>query len=315
MKSLILASPRGFCAGVVRAIKAVELTLERINPPVYVKHDIVHNAHVVRRLAEKGAVFVEDISSIPSGSTVIFSAHGVSKKVMMESKKRDLKIIDATCPLVTKTHKEVTDYTRQGLHTILIGHKGHVEVQGTLGQTDSRSISLVQNEEEAASFSPPAPELAYVTQTTLSVSDTNKIIKILKSRFPTIKGPKKEDICYATSNRQEAVQKIAREVQVGLVLGAPHSSNSMRLKETFVQAGCPRAFLMEDKSQAPWETIDSHNSIGLTASASAPEYLVQDLIQEFRHRYQDVKVKEILGREEKIAFSLPQELRDGHEKS
>lgn len=309
--TLLLAAPRGFCAGVVRAIDIVERALALYGAPVYVRHEIVHNKYVVDDLRAKGAIFVDELNEIPAGDRpVIFSAHGVPKAVPEAATARHLFHIDATCPLVTKVHMEASRHAAEGLEIILIGHRGHPEVIGTMGQLPEGSIVLVETVEDAEHLQVRDPEkLAYVTQTTLSVDDTRDVIAILQRRFPAIRGPYKEDICYATTNRQEAVKAIAARCDLLLVVGAPNSSNSKRLVEVAEKNGCPRGLLVQRASDLNWDTLTGLRSIGLTAGASAPEVLVNEIIDAFRAHY-DVTVEKVTLREENVSFKLPKELRE-----
>jgi len=311
---VLLASPRGFCAGVERAIRIVELALKKYGAPVYVRHDIVHNRHVVDSLKAKGAIFVEELNELPqTDAPVIFSAHGVPKTVAAAAKARNLFYLDATCPLVSKVHAEARDHHDNGLEIVLIGHAGHPEVVGTLGQLPQGAATLVETQEDAQSFRPRDPQrLAYVTQTTLSVDDTATIVATLRQRFSGIVGPRKEDICYATTNRQAAVKVIARRCDCLLVVGAPNSSNSLRLVEVAMGAGCPKALLVQEASEIPWRELDGIATLGITAGASAPEALVDDVIDAFRSRY-EVSVESVITREERIAFNVPRELREAGE--
>jgi 4-hydroxy-3-methylbut-2-enyl diphosphate reductase len=304
--TLLLAAPRGFCAGVDRAIRIVEEALARFGAPVYVRHEIVHNRHVVEDLRDKGAIFVEELSEIPDdGRPVIFSAHGVAKSVTAEALRRRMLTLDATCPLVTKVHREVERNHRQGRHLLLIGHAGHPEVAGTMGQLPPGSVTLVQSVEEARAVVPPAGPLAWSSQTTLSVDDTADIVAALVDRFPDIAGPAKEDICYATSNRQAAVKAmVTRGAELVLVVGAPNSSNSVRLAEVAERAGARRAALIQAASELDPALLEGCRVVGLTAGASAPESLVQEVVAALRARH-DLTVEEIRVAEERIAFRLP----------
>jgi 4-hydroxy-3-methylbut-2-enyl diphosphate reductase len=304
--TLLLAAPRGFCAGVDRAIRIVEEALARFGAPVYVRHEIVHNRHVVEDLRDKGAIFVEELSEIPDdGRPVIFSAHGVAKSVTAEALRRRMLTLDATCPLVTKVHREVERNHRQGRHLLLIGHAGHPEVAGTMGQLPPGSVTLVQSVEEARAVVPPAGPLAWSSQTTLSVDDTADIVAALADRFPDIAGPAKEDICYATSNRQAAVKAmVTRGAELVLVVGAPNSSNSVRLAEVAERAGARRAALIQAASELDPALLEGCRVVGLTAGASAPESLVQEVVAALRARH-DLTVEEIRVAEERIAFRLP----------
>jgi 4-hydroxy-3-methylbut-2-enyl diphosphate reductase len=303
---VILAQPRGFCAGVVRAIEIVERALEKYGPPVYVRHEIVHNKHVVESLKAKGAVFVEDVSEIPDNAVTIFSAHGVAKSVENEAAQRELPVLDATCPLVTKVHNQGKRYVGQGRKLILIGHAGHPEVEGTMGQIPGPVI-LVQNEAEVDTLDLPVDTpVAYVTQTTLSVDDTQGIIQALQRKFTNIVGPETRDICYATQNRQSAVRDLAKAVDIILVVGATNSSNSNRLREIGEESGLP-SYLIADGSELDPKWLEGVKTVGLTAGASAPEVLVEDVIDRLRS-LGPVDVSIMDGRQEKIEFRLPAEL-------
>jgi 4-hydroxy-3-methylbut-2-enyl diphosphate reductase len=308
---VLLCSPRGFCAGVVRAIDTVERALERYGPPVYVRHEIVHNRFVVESLSKKGAIFVEELDEVPdTDAPVVFSAHGVPKAVPEEAGRRNFFALDATCPLVTKVHREAEIHHRRDREIVLIGHAGHPEVIGTMGQLPQGAVTLVQSAADAASFTPRDPQkLAYVTQTTLSVDDTAEMIALLKSRFPDIVGPHREDICYATTNRQEAVKRVAPQVDAMIVVGAPNSSNSQRLKEAAQRAGCVRAALIERASDIDWSVFGGIASLGVTSGASAPEVLVEDIIAAFADRY-EVSVETVSAAEESMFFPLPRPLRE-----
>lgn len=307
---VVLCSPRGFCAGVDRAIQIVELALERFGAPVYVRHEIVHNRFVVDGLKAKGAVFVDELDEIPETTQpVIFSAHGVAKAVPAMAQARNLFQIDATCPLVTKVHREAEIHHKRGREIVLIGHAGHPEVIGTMGQLPDGAITLIQTVEEAQAFErrrTDAP-LAFVTQTTLSVADTAEIVRVLGERFPDIVPPHKEDICYATTNRQEAVQRVAPEVDAMIVVGAPNSSNSQRLKEVAERAGC-RAMLVQRASEIDWPMLADAESVGITAGASAPEVLVDEVLEALAARYA-ITASIVKPVEEAIVFNLPRELR------
>src|SRR6516165_1461739 len=307
---VMLCSPRGFCAGVVRAIDTVERALAIYGRPVYVRHEIVHNRYVVDSLRQKGAVFIEELDEIPDAEVpVIFSAHGVPKSVPVEAGRRNLLAIDATCPLVTKVHREAEIHFRRGREIVLIGHEGHPEVTGTMGQLPAGAVRLVQTAEEAVSFVPNDPDkLAYVTQTTLSVDDTADIVAALKARFPHIAGPYKEDICYATTNRQEAVKRVAPVVDAMVVVGSPNSSNTQRLKEVAERAGCPRAALVQRAREIDWSVFGAISSLGVTAGASAPEVLVEEVIGAFAERYV-VNVETVTTADEDMFFPLPRVLR------
>jgi len=307
---ILLAAPRGFCAGVVRAIDIVERALEIYGAPVYVRHEIVHNKFVVDDLKAKGAIFVDELDEIPPGDhPVIFSAHGVPKSVPAEAETRKLFQIDATCPLVTKVHMEAQRHFEQGLEIVLIGHKNHPEVIGTMGQLPAGAITLIETTEDAEVVAVRDPsKLAFVTQTTLSVDDTRDVIAVLQKRFPEIKGPTREDICYATTNRQEAVKSIATDIDALVVVGAPNSSNSKRLVEVGVKNGCPAGFLVQRATDLDWSQLSGLKQIGLSAGASAPEVLVNEIIDAFRDHY-DVTVEKVVLREENVSFKLPRELR------
>ena len=308
---VLLCSPRGFCAGVVRAIESVERALTLYGPPVYVRHEIVHNRYVVDKLRAKGAIFVEELDEVPdNGAPVIFSAHGVPRSVPQEAGRRNLFALDATCPLVTKVHREAEIHHRRGRDILLIGHAGHPEVIGTMGQLPPGAVTLLETLADAAQFTPrDAGNLAYVTQTTLSVHDTAEIVDMLKSRFPAIVGPHKEDICYATTNRQEAVKRVAPVVDGMIVVGAPNSSNSQRLKEVAVRAGCSRAALVQRATDIDWNEFGAITSLGITAGASAPEVLVEEIIDAFAERY-SVDVETVSTAEEGVFFPLPRPLRE-----
>ncbi len=309
--TILLAAPRGFCAGVDRAIQIVELALKKFGAPVYVRHEIVHNRYVVDSLRSKGAIFVEELDEIPdTDAPVIFSAHGVPKSVPRDAAEKKLFYLDATCPLVSKVHVEAERLHASGLEIVLIGHKGHPEVIGTMGQLPEGTVRLVESARDANEFEPADPDhLAYITQTTLSVDDTEKIVRILCSRFPAIVGPHREDICYATTNRQSAVKKIAARCDRLIVVGAPNSSNSQRLVEVAQKAGCNQANLLQRAADIEWSAFDGVSTIGITAGASAPEILVDEMIAAFGERF-DVTVEAITTADENISFKLPRELRD-----
>ena len=300
-----LCAPRGFCAGVDRAIQIVELALQRYGPPVYVRHEIVHNRFVVDSLKAKGAVFVEELSEIPdTDAPVVFSAHGVTK-----AEARNMFYLDATCPLVSKVHKEAQIHFKRGREVVLIGHAGHPEVVGTMGQLPEGAISLVETVEDVARFEPRDPaNLSWVSQTTLSVDDTRAIVEALTTRFPEIVSPHKDDICYATTNRQEAVKAVAPSVDAMIVVGAPNSSNSQRLREVAERAGCKVAVLLQRAAEIDWTAFEGVRTLGITAGASAPETLVEEIISVFAERY-DVHVETVRTAEETISFNLPRELR------
>ena len=309
---IYLANPRGFCAGVDRAIDIVERTLEIFDAPVYVRHEVVHNRYVVNNLRQKGAIFVEDLAEVPDNSTVIFSAHGVSQAVREEANTRGLRVFDATCPLVTKVHLEVARYAKSDNNVILIGHAGHPEVEGTLGQYSSNSggrIYLVETIEDVAKLNiGNGDKLAYVSQTTLSVDDTREIIQSLSQRFPNITGPRhKDDICYATQSRQDAVRELSKQVDVILVIGSTNSSNSNRLRELAEKQGVP-AYLIDDANDIEIDWFDSANAIGVTAGASAPEILVKDVMRKLQEEFQ-ATIHNENGEAETICFQLPRELR------
>ncbi len=306
--TVLLANPRGFCAGVERAIEIVERALQRYGAPVYVRHEIVHNRFVVESLEAKGAIFVEELDDVPEGVPVIFSAHGVPKVIPTEAERRKLFYLDATCPLVSKVHREAERHARNGRQILLIGHAGHPEVIGTMGQVPEGSILLVENVAEAESVQVEDPlNLAYITQTTLSVDDTIEVIAALRRRFPEIHGPKKEDICYATTNRQEAVKAIARDCDALLVVGAPNSSNSQRLVEVARREGCPQSQLVQRAADIDWSTLGDISRLGITAGASAPEILVEEVVEACRKRF-DVTLQNVSGVVEDVIFKLPKEL-------
>ena len=308
---IVLANPRGFCAGVDRAIAIVNRALETFSPPIYVRHEVVHNKFVVDDLRQRGAIFVEELDEVPDDNIVIFSAHGVSKAVQTEAQRRGLKVFDATCPLVTKVHIEVTKYAREGVEAILIGHEGHPEVEGTMGQYDLKNggaIYLVEDEDDVASLVVGNPQkLAFVTQTTLSIDDTAKVIDALREKFPAIQGPRKDDICYATQNRQDAVRDLANQCDVVLVVGSPNSSNSNRLRELAERMG-KHAYLVDNADELQKEWFNHVATVGVTAGASAPEILIKQVLQRLQDWGASVP-QELAGREENITFSLPKELR------
>lgn len=304
---VVLANPRGFCAGVDRAIEIVERALQKWGAPIYVRHEVVHNKFVVDSLRKKGAVFVDELDQIPEHSTVVFSAHGVSQTVRLEAQKRNLNVFDATCPLVTKVHIEVTKYRQQGLDILLIGHAGHPEVEGTMGQTDN-GIHLLEKIEDLENLTVADPDkLAYVSQTTLSVDDTAKIVDALKARYPNIRGPRKDDICYATQNRQDAVKKLGNKCDVIFVVGSPNSSNSNRLREIAELRQTP-AYLIEGAEEIQDKWLDGKTCAGVTAGASAPESLVAQVIE--RLASGATRAIELDGPSENISFSLPSRLRN-----
>src|SRR5690554_2186322 len=309
---ILLCAPRGFCAGVDRAIQIVDLALKKYGAPVYVRHEIVHNKYVVDGLRAKGAVFVEELDEIPEGTDapVIFSAHGVAKAVPVDAKARNMFYLDATCPLVTKVHVEAQRHAQEGMDIVLIGHRGHPEVIGTMGQLPPGKITLIETVNDAETFVPRDPDnLALVTQTTLSVDDTSAMVLVLKSRFPTITVPHKEDICYATTNRQEAVKSVAPKVDAMVVVGAPNSSNSMRLVEVGERAGCRVSVLVQRATDIDWSQFEGITSLGITAGASASETLVEEVIDAFAERF-DITVEIAATAEENIAFNIPRVLRD-----
>ncbi|MGQ0456419.1 MAG: 4-hydroxy-3-methylbut-2-enyl diphosphate reductase [Hyphomicrobium sp.] len=307
---VLLAAPRGFCAGVDRAIQIVEQALEKFGAPVYVRHEIVHNRFVVESLKAKGAVFVKELDDIPqTDQPVIFSAHGVAKSVPAAAKGRNFFVIDATCPLVSKVHLEAARHYENGREIILIGHRGHPEVVGTIGQLPPGAVNLIETANEARAYAPrDAQALAFVTQTTLSLDDTAEIVGVLKARFPDIAGPVKEDICYATTNRQNAVKAIAGAVEGMIVVGGPKSSNSLRLVEVAERAGCKVAVLVERASEIPWARFSGLECVGITAGASAPEVIVEEVIEAFRSRY-DVTIDVVTTVDERVVFNVPRELR------
>ena len=304
-KYLHLAAPRGFCAGVDRAVRIVEVALEKFGAPVYVRHEIVHNRTVVDRLAGMGAVFVEELDEVPEEAPVVFSAHGVARAVVEEADQRNMIAVDATCPLVTKVHVETRRHAKYRRHVLLIGHAGHPEVEGTMGQVAADEITLIETADDARNVSPPDDaELAFATQTTLSVDDTAEIISILQFRFPEITGPRGEDICYATTNRQNAVKAIAEDCDLMIVVGAENSSNSKRLVEVALTAGTAVGRLVADQSGIDWDEIDAATHIGLSAGASAPENLVHEIIDAMKSRY-DLVLDENALVEENVIFKLP----------
>lgn len=308
---ILLANPRGFCAGVDRAIEIVNVALARFAPPIYVRHEVVHNKFVVEDLANRGAVFVEELDEVPDGAIVIFSAHGVSKAVEDEAERRDLTVFDATCPLVTKVHIEVNKFAKTGMNAVLIGHAGHPEVEGTMGRFDTQyggRIHLIEDVEDVAALDLPTDsELAFVTQTTLSMDDTAGVIDALKDKFPKIHAPRKDDICYATQNRQDAVKDLANACEVVLVVGSPNSSNSNRLRELAERLGA-RAYLIDNASQMDKAWFDDVETVGVTAGASAPEILIQEVLQQLQAWGGETPV-ELSGIEENVTFSLPKSLR------
>ncbi len=309
---IILANPRGFCAGVDRAIEIVEQALSSFEPPIYVRHEVVHNRYVVENLASKGAVFVDELDEVPDGATVIFSAHGVSRKVRSEAQRRNLTVFDATCPLVTKVHIEVTRYQQKGHECILIGHAGHPEVEGTLGQYEAKAknggrMYLVESPADVARLEVKNPQqLAFVTQTTLSMDDTAQVIEALRRRFPEIRGPKKNDICYATQNRQDAVRELAAQCDVFIVVGSPNSSNSNRLREVASKLGTP-AYLVDNATELRQQWFTSAGKVGVTAGASAPAVLVEDVVRQIES-WGGRRIGEARGKSEDVVFSLPKSL-------
>jgi 4-hydroxy-3-methylbut-2-enyl diphosphate reductase len=308
--TILLCAPRGFCAGVVRAIDAVEQALKLYGPPVYVRHEIVHNKYVVEDLKAKGAIFVEELDEVPdTKAPVIFSAHGVPKAIPDAARARNLFAIDATCPLVTKVHREAEIHWRRGREIVLVGHRGHPEVIGTMGQLPEGSVRLVETLEDVARLVVrDASQLAYVTQTTLSVDDTRDIVDALRARFPAIVGPHKEDICYATTNRQEAVKSVAPRVEAMIVVGAPNSSNSQRLREVAERAGCRLAVLVQRAADIDWTQFGAIASLAVTAGASAPEILVEEIIDAFGERFA-IEVELVSTADESVFFPLPRDLR------
>ena len=308
---VLLCVPRGFCAGVVRAIDVVERALEKYGAPVYVRHEIVHNKYVVESLRQKGAVFVEELAEVPDNDRpVIFSAHGVPKTVPEEAEGRKLFAIDATCPLVTKVHREAIVHFKRGREIVLIGHAGHPEVIGTMGQLPAGAVVLIETARDARAFSPRDPQkLAFITQTTLSIDDTAEMVAILRGRFPAIVGPHKEDICYATTNRQEAVKRVAPQVDAMIIVGAPNSSNSRRLCEVAKRAGCAKSALVQRAADIDWPAFETIARLGIAAGASAPEVLVEEIMAAFAARY-DVSVETVSGPAEDVFFPLPRELRE-----
>ncbi len=308
---VLLANPRGFCAGVDRAIDIVERAIELFGPPIYVRHEVVHNRHVVERLRNLGAVFVEELDEVPAGATVIFSAHGVSSAVVAEAQQRGLNVFDATCPLVTKVHMEVQRYARENRDVILIGHRGHPEVEGTMGRFDPSfggRIHLIEKVSDVATLDVRDPErLAFVTQTTLSVDDTAEIVGALRTRFPALATPRKEDICYATQNRQDAVKKLLEQCDVLLVVGSRTSSNSNRLRELADRAGVP-GYLVDGPEDLERAWFEGKSAVGVTAGASAPELLVQQVVDRLR-TWGGEAPRDVVGREESVVFALPRELR------
>ena len=306
---ILLSAPRGFCAGVERAIEIVEKSIKKYGAPVYVRHEIVHNKYVVDDLKNKGAIFVEELEEIEDKSRpVIFSAHGVPKKIPEDAKNYNMSYIDATCPLVSKVHREAETLHKAGYHLILIGHQNHPEVIGTMGQLPTGSIDLIQNEDEAKKYKPQNnKKISYVTQTTLSVDDTKEIIEILKNKFPNIKEPMKEDICYATTNRQMAVKNIAKKCDLFFVIGSRNSSNSVRLVEVAKKSGCLNSILIHSQSEIPFNLIENSNIIGISSGASAPEILVENFIKELKNKF-TVTIEEVEIIKENVVFHVPKKL-------
>ena len=306
---ILLSAPRGFCAGVERAIEIVEKSIHKYGAPVYVRHEIVHNKYVVDDLKNKGAIFVEELEEIKDKSRpVIFSAHGVPKKIPEDAKNYNMTYVDATCPLVSKVHREAENLHKAGYHLILIGHQNHPEVVGTMGQLPKGSIDLIQNETDAKKYKAKNKDkISYVTQTTLSVDDTKEIIKILKERFPNIKEPMKEDICYATTNRQMAVKNIAKRCDLFFVIGSRNSSNSVRLVEVAKKSGCLNSQLIHSQSEIPYELIEKSNTIGISSGASAPEILVNNFLDELKKRF-TVSIDEVEAIKESVVFKIPKKL-------
>ena len=306
---ILLSAPRGFCAGVERAIEIVEKSIQKYGAPVYVRHEIVHNKYVVDDLKSKGAIFVEELEEIEDKTRpVIFSAHGVPKKIPEDAKNYNMTYVDATCPLVSKVHREAENLHKAGYHLILIGHQNHPEVIGTMGQLPTGSIDLIQDEKEAKKYETNKQDkISYVTQTTLSVDDTKEIINILKERFPNIKEPMKEDICYATTNRQIAVKNIAKKCDLFFIIGSRNSSNSVRLVEVAKKSGCPNSQLIHSQSEIPYELIENSNTIGISSGASAPEILVNNFINNLKKRF-TVSINEIEAIKENVIFKIPKKL-------
>jgi 4-hydroxy-3-methylbut-2-enyl diphosphate reductase len=305
---LLIAAPRGFCAGVDRAIRIVELAIEQYGAPVYVRHEIVHNRYVVDALKEKGAIFVETLDDVPDGVPVVFSAHGVPKAVPAKAEERGLDFLDATCPLVSKVHRQAERLVKDGQHILFVGHRGHPEVIGTFGQVPEGTMTLIETVADAETVSPPDPDnIGFLTQTTLSVDDTRQIIDILRERFPSIAAPRSEDICYATSNRQDAVKAIAANCDAALVIGAPNSSNSLRLVEVAERQGT-RARLIQRATEIDFDWLDGVATLGITAGASAPEILVREVVDRLAERF-DITEREVKTTEEKMLFKLPRGLK------
>ena len=309
VKEIHLANPRGFCAGVDRAIEMVELALKKWGSPIYVRHEIVHNKHVVHDLKKKGAVFVEELKECPIDRPVIFSAHGVPKMVPEEAEKRQMLFVDATCPLVTKVHNEIKRYYDKGYKIIMIGHRGHPETIGTMGQLPEGEVLLVENTADVEKMNPSEyPKLAYVTQTTLSVDDTKEIVLALNKKFPSIENPKKEDICYATTNRQEEVKRLVKHVDLMLVVGSENSSNSQRLVDVAKNSGCTKSYLIEDYKKIDWVKVKDADSIGITSGASAPDHLVKEVISSIQEKF-DTSLVYDTTKKETIEFKVPLALR------
>ena len=306
---ILLSAPRGFCAGVERAIEIVEKSIQKFGAPVYVRHEIVHNKHVVDDLKKKGAIFVEELEEIKDKTRpVIFSAHGVPKKVPEDAKNFKMTYVDATCPLVSKVHREAENLNKAGYHILLIGHENHPEVIGTMGQLPDGAVKLIQNEYEAKNyFTEKVGKIAYITQTTLSVDDTKEIIKILKNKYPSMKEPMKEDICYATTNRQAAVKNIAKQCDMFFVIGSRNSSNSVRLVEVAKKSGCKNAHLIHSESEIPFDEIEKFNTIGISSGASAPEVLVNNFINELKNKF-TVSIDEVEIIKENVVFRVPKKL-------
>ena len=306
---ILLSAPRGFCAGVERAIEIVEKSIQKFGAPVYVRHEIVHNKHVVDDLKSKGAIFVEELEEIKDKTRpVIFSAHGVPKKIPEDARNYKMVYVDATCPLVSKVHREAENLNKAGYHILLIGHENHPEVIGTMGQLPDGAVKLIQNEYEAKNYFPEkVGKIAYITQTTLSVDDTKEIIKILKNKYPTMKEPMKEDICYATTNRQAAVKNIAKQCDMFFVIGSRNSSNSVRLVEVAKKSGCKNAHLIHSESEIPFDEIEKFNTIGISSGASAPEVLVNNFINELKNKF-TVSIDEVEIIKENVVFRVPKKL-------
>ena len=310
MKKIVLATPRGFCAGVDRAIHIVEKALEKFGTPIYVRHEIVHNKFVVDTLREKGVIFVDEVSEVPEGSVVIFSAHGVAEHIYADAEARHLKVLDASCPLVLKVHYSAKRHYNAGRHIILIGHAGHAEVEGTLGQLPEGAITLIRNEEDVSTVNvPEGKELAYITQTTLSVAETHKIIEALKKRFPNIIGPNAGDLCYATGNRQAAVLELCKQVDMLLVVGAKNSSNSSRLMELGQEQGI-KSHLIADVNDLDLSWFEGIESVGVSSGASAPEVLVQEVVEWLKSHFEPISIENFIKLVESTKFNLPKELQD-----